>query len=118
MSELRRAGCDSHVANDPEFTLFPPHALPGQGREIVARLDTTDAAAIIHKRRYSAFFGTDLDEQLRALGVPIPADWPPDTAGSSTSSLRGSSGVAGSRCRVFGAKEDVHELLKAAVRRE
>jgi len=61
--------CDSHVANDPEFTLFPPHALPGQGREIVAGLDTTGAAAIIRKRRYSAFFGTDLDEQLGALDV-------------------------------------------------
>ena len=61
--------CDAHLANDPEFTLFPPHALPGRGREIVAALDTAGAAAIIRKRRYSAFFGTDLDEHLRALGV-------------------------------------------------
>jgi nicotinamidase/pyrazinamidase len=61
--------CDAHLANDPEFTLFPPHALPGHGREIVAGLDTAGAAAIIPKRRYSAFFGTDLDEQLGALGV-------------------------------------------------
>ena len=61
--------CDAHIENDHEFTLFPPHALPGKGREIVPALDTTGAAAIIPKRRYSGFFGTDLDERLGALGV-------------------------------------------------
>ncbi len=61
--------CDAHAEDDPEFALFPPHALPGRGREIVAALDTAGAAAVIRKRRYSAFFGTDLDERLRALGV-------------------------------------------------
>lgn len=61
--------CDAHVADDPEFALFPPHALPGPGREVIAELDTNGAAAIIQKRRYSAFFGTDLDAQLGALGI-------------------------------------------------
>jgi len=61
--------CDAHVEDDPEFKIFPPHALPGEGREIVAELDTTGAAAIILKSRYSAFFGTDLDDRLRALGI-------------------------------------------------
>ncbi len=61
--------CDAHLEHDREFELFPPHALPGTGREIVPALDTTGAAAIIPKRRYSAFFGTDLDARLRALEV-------------------------------------------------
>lgn len=61
--------CDAHLDGDPEFTRFPPHALPGPGRDIVPALDTTGAAAIIAKRRYSAFFGTDLDARLSSLGV-------------------------------------------------
>lgn len=61
--------CDAHLENDSEFKLFPPHALPGIGREIVSALDVTGAAAIIQKRRYSAFFGTDLDARLHELGV-------------------------------------------------
>jgi nicotinamidase/pyrazinamidase len=61
--------CDTHLPHDPEFELFPPHALPGKGREIVPALDTSGASAVISKRRYSAFFGTDLDARLRALGV-------------------------------------------------
>ncbi len=61
--------CDAHLEDDPEFQLFPPHALPGAGREIVRGLDTAGAAAVISKRRYSAFFGTDLDARLRELGV-------------------------------------------------
>jgi nicotinamidase/pyrazinamidase len=61
--------CDAHLEGDPEFALFPPHALPGPGREIVPALDTAGAAAVISKRRYSAFFGTDLDARLRALEI-------------------------------------------------
>ena len=61
--------CDAHVEDDPEFKLFPPHALPGEGRDIVASLDISDAAAIIQKSRYSAFYETELDVTLRQLGV-------------------------------------------------
>jgi nicotinamidase-related amidase len=61
--------CDAHVDGDPEFELFPRHALPGKGRQIVAGLDTSGAVAVIPKRRYSAFFGTDLDARLRELDI-------------------------------------------------
>ena len=58
--------CDAHDENDPEFALFPPHALPGVGRRIVQEVDSA-TYPVIRKRRYSAFFGTDLDDRLRAL---------------------------------------------------
>ncbi len=61
---------DAHREDDPEFALFPPHALPGTGRDIVDMLDTSRAAVpVLEKSRYSAFYGTRLDEILRDLRV-------------------------------------------------
>lgn len=60
---------DTHVADDPEFEMFPPHCVAGSGEEeIIDELaDLAAQARRVPKRRFSAFFDTDLAEQLAAL---------------------------------------------------
>ena len=61
---------DRHLHNDAEFKMFPPHCPAGeQGGEVVEALTPRESDLLIFKRRYSAFFGTDLDLTLRELGV-------------------------------------------------
>lgn len=61
---------DSHLKQDPEFEMFPVHCLAGEwGGEIVDALAPSAEDILIPKRRYSAFYGTDLDLTLRELGV-------------------------------------------------
>jgi nicotinamidase-related amidase len=61
---------DNHVPDDAEFEVFPPHAIVGtQGAEIIPELAPEEADDVIPKRRYSGFFGTDLDITLRERGV-------------------------------------------------
>ncbi len=61
---------DAHLPGDAEFAMFPPHAIVGtKGAEIVPELAATAADTVIPKRRYSGFFGTDLDITLREKGV-------------------------------------------------
>lgn len=58
--------CDNHEIDDKEFDMFPPHCVKGtQGSEIIDELQVLDSDKIIFKRRYSAFYGTDLDLYLR-----------------------------------------------------
>ncbi|HZK57988.1 MAG TPA: isochorismatase family cysteine hydrolase [Clostridia bacterium] len=58
--------CDNHKADDKEFDMFPPHCITGtKGSEIIKQLEPRKEDIIIKKRRYSAFFGTDLDLHLR-----------------------------------------------------
>jgi len=58
--------CDYHRPNDNEFGLFPPHCLSGtEGANIIKELKPSRDDFIIHKRRYSGFFQTDLDITLR-----------------------------------------------------
>jgi len=62
--------CDSHRPDDAEFAMFPPHCLQGTaGADIIAELAPVAGDIRIAKRRYSGFFGTDLDITLRELGV-------------------------------------------------
>lgn len=62
--------CDNHRADDAEFNMFKSHCVKGtKGAEIVEELSPRPADYIILKRRYSAFFGTDLDATLREMGV-------------------------------------------------
>ena len=62
--------CDHHQSNDKEFNLFPPHCLSGtEGANIIEELKPLKNDFIIHKRRYSGFFQTDLDVSLREEGV-------------------------------------------------
>jgi nicotinamidase/pyrazinamidase len=61
--------CDRHRPDDAEFQMFPPHCIEAsQGAEVIKELEPTAGEAIIPKRRYSGFFGTDLDTTLRELG--------------------------------------------------
>ncbi len=62
--------CDRHFLDDREFEMFPPHSLEGAaGAEIVEELKPLPTERVIYKRRFSAFFGTDLDLTLREKGV-------------------------------------------------
>lgn len=61
---------DDHLPNDAEFAMFPPHAIAGtNGARIVPELAPAAGDVVIPKRRYSGFFGTDLDITLRERGV-------------------------------------------------
>ena len=61
---------DSHLPDDAEFQMFPPHAIVGtKGARIVDELAPASGDVVIPKRRYSGFFGTDLDITLRERGV-------------------------------------------------
>jgi nicotinamidase-related amidase len=62
---------DSHLAGiDVELTVHPDHAIRGTwGAEIVPELAPESADFSLTKRRYSAFFGTELEPLLRELAV-------------------------------------------------
>ena len=62
--------CDQHLPSDLEFKMFPQHCLVGsKGAEIISELSPQKKDLVIPKRRFSAFFQTDLDLTLRELGV-------------------------------------------------
>ncbi len=57
---------DAHRQDDPEFDVWPPHAIAGTwGAEIIKKLKPKPKDYIIPKRRYSGLFGTQLDLVLR-----------------------------------------------------
>ena len=60
---------DSHAENDREFEMFPPHCIAGSDEErIISELaPLAQDAQIVKKRRYSAFFETELAAMLAAL---------------------------------------------------
>lgn len=60
---------DTHAADDPEFAMFPPHAVAGSGEdEIVDELkDLAERSVVVRKDRFSGFHATRLDEVLREL---------------------------------------------------
>jgi nicotinamidase-related amidase len=62
---------DSHLAGvDVELRLHPDHALRGTwGAELTPDLASTPADYVVTKRRYSAFFATELHALLAELGV-------------------------------------------------
>lgn len=58
--------CDNHERDDKEFDMFPSHCIADTpGSEIIKELEPEEEDKIIKKRRYSSFFGTDLDLYLR-----------------------------------------------------
>jgi len=60
--------CDNHDVDDLEFKMFPVHCVGGtKEADLIPELSGYNGE-VIHKRRYSAFFGTDLEERLSALG--------------------------------------------------
>jgi nicotinamidase/pyrazinamidase len=60
---------DTHDSDDKEFEMFPAHCVRGTAEaEIIPELAEFAAqGTVIHKRRYSAFFGTDLAQRLAEL---------------------------------------------------
>ena len=62
---------DTHYPDiDFETKLWGPHAIKGSPeREIVEELKPREGDYVVEKRRYDAFFSTDLDVLLRELGV-------------------------------------------------
>ena len=61
---------DSHVENDAEFRMFPPHCIVGtEEHDLVEEFRGLEpkAAAVIEKHRYSAFFETELEQVLKEL---------------------------------------------------
>ncbi len=61
---------DSHREDDPEFNIWPKHCVSGtEGSEVIDELKPEKNDYIVRKRKYSGFFGTDLDLILRELSV-------------------------------------------------
>ncbi len=60
---------DTHDPDDKEFQMWPKHCVGGTTEvEIVPELaDLVEKGELIPKRRYSAFFGTDLAKRLAEL---------------------------------------------------
>jgi len=59
--------CDHHSSNDLEFKMFPPHCVEGTVEvEVIPDLSVYPGE-IIYKKRYSAFFGTPLEDKLKEL---------------------------------------------------
>jgi nicotinamidase-related amidase len=63
---------DAHHPDDPELAVWGAHAMAGApGSQVIDALapKVRPAEIVSPKRSYGAFDGTDLDEQLRSLGV-------------------------------------------------
>jgi len=76
LQEARRQGmpvlylCDAHAPDDEEFNIWPAHAVRGTaGAQVIAELVPRPGEPIIPKTKYSSFFGTDLEDQLRQREV-------------------------------------------------
>ncbi len=67
--------CDSFLQNDFIFRgRMKPHAIRGtDGTKPLSDLGPEPSDIILDKRRFSAFFKTDLDQTLRTLGVDTVA---------------------------------------------
>ena len=67
--------CDSFLEQDFIFRgKMKPHALRGtEGSLPIPELDMAESDRYLPKRRFSAFFKTDLDQTLRTLGVDTVA---------------------------------------------
>jgi nicotinamidase-related amidase len=64
--------CDAHAPDDKEFSKFgwPAHAVKGtRGAGVVDALKPSAEDIVIPKTTYTGFFGTNLDETLRRLGI-------------------------------------------------
>ncbi len=65
---------DSYIKNDWLFDFMKEHAIRGtEGVEVIDELKPEEGDIIVEKRRFSAFFRTDLDLTLRELGVDTVA---------------------------------------------
>ncbi|MCA1906284.1 MAG: cysteine hydrolase [Desulfarculus sp.] len=61
---------DSHAPDDLEFQLFPPHCITGtRGAELLPGFTVNAGERLVRKHRYSALYGTELEDILRRAGV-------------------------------------------------
>ena len=62
---------DAHIKGiDHELKLWGDHAIAGtEGAKVIPELEPKEGDYIVPKRRYSGFYGTDLDMLLRELNV-------------------------------------------------
>ena len=61
---------DSHDESDKEFERFPKHCVEDtRGSEIIAELAPEPQEKIIPKKRFSGFFGTNLENILETGGI-------------------------------------------------
>ena len=67
--------CDSFLENDFIFRgRMKPHAIRGtEGTRPLSDLEPEESDIVLDKRRFSAFFKTDLDQTLRTLNVDTVA---------------------------------------------
>jgi len=67
--------CDSFLSEDFIFKgKMKPHSLRGtEGAEVIDELERKREDTVLPKRRFSAFFKTDLDQTLRTWGVDTVA---------------------------------------------
>lgn len=76
LEEARAAGdavihtCNHHLPDDEEFKIFGRHGVLGSvGSEVISELALQPGDRLVPKRRYSAFFCTELLLSLRELRV-------------------------------------------------
>lgn len=76
LHEARAAGdaviytCNHHLPDDEEFKIFGPHGVIGSvGAQVILELAPQPGDRLVAKRRYSAFFCTELLLSLRELRV-------------------------------------------------
>lgn len=61
---------DSHAPDDLEFELFAPHCVTGsRGAELLPGFVVAPGEYLVRKHRYSALYGTELEDVLRRAGV-------------------------------------------------
>lgn len=61
---------DAHRPDDPEFEMWPLHSVSGTwGAQVIDELKSQPEDYVIPKRRYSGFFGTQLELILRELSI-------------------------------------------------
>jgi len=62
--------CDAHDPQDEEFKAFPRHCIrDGWGAEVIPELAPEEGDLVVHKTRFDAFLGTELEGLLRKLSV-------------------------------------------------
>jgi nicotinamidase-related amidase len=62
--------CDAHTDDDPEFEVWPRHAVRGsRGARVIDELAPRENDTVVAKTTYSAFYGSELEECLGRLGA-------------------------------------------------
>ncbi len=62
--------CDGHRPADPEFSLWPRHAVKGTiGAQVIEELKPHKGDYLIIKPNHSCFYKTSLDKLLKRLGI-------------------------------------------------